>query len=698
MFFQKDLNVTSQEVNANFIDIYVNEGGENAWRFTGFYGEPSGERKHLSWDYMRSLHAKSGLPWLIAGDFNEIMFSHEKEGGNVRPQRCMQAFRDAVSDCSLQDLGFAGDPFTWRRGRIRERLDRVLATQSWIDLFPNHGVLHEDFGKSDHRPITVDTESRSIPHAPQRARPKFEARWLCEESVETIIQTAWDQAKQFHDWSLARKTEMVHNTLHSWDKTELRGPRHRLKQLQKELNAVLAGPLSEEALVQQRVVLDQIEDILEQEELYWVQRGRANWLRHGDQNTSFFHGFASQRKRKNFIKKLQRDNGVWEEDQDQLRTMASDYFSQLFTSGVYEADPYAIDKVKSRVDSTMNAALMAPYTREEVKKGLFNIGDLKAPGPDGLHAVFYKRFWHIIGEDLTDEVLAAISSKSIPEGWNDTTIVLIPKVENPETITQFRPISLCNVVYKVISKVVANRLKGLLPDIISPFQSAFVPGRLITDNFLVAYESYHTIKNKRIGKFGSCAVKLDMHKAYDRVEWCFLESIMIKLGFDPDWVELIMACVSSVRYKVRFNNGESELIIPTRGLRQGDPLSPYLFLLCAEGLTAMINAEEEEGNIIGVKVCRATPAISHLLFADDSLILMRADSRNASSLRHALDRYCQASGQLVSDAKSSIFFSPCTSVEVKEEICTTLNILTEAITDKYLGLPPIVGVDRTDCF
>ncbi|XP_071674470.1 uncharacterized protein [Lolium perenne] len=342
---------------------------------------------------------------------------------------------------------------------------------------------------------------------------------------------------------------MVHNTLHSWDKTELRGPRHRLKQLQKELNAVLAGPLSEEALVNQRVIQDQIEDILEQEELYWVQRGRANWLRHGDQNTSFFHGFASQRKRKNFIRKLQRDNGVWEEDQDQLRTMASDYFAQLFTSGVYEADPYVIDKVKLRVDSTMNAALMAPYTREEVKKGLFNIGDLKAPGPDGLHAVFYKRFWHIIGEDLTDEVLAAISSKSIPEGWNDTTIVLIPKVENPETITQFRPISLCNVVYKVISKVVANRLKGLLPDIISPFQSAFVPGRLITDNFLVAYESYHTIKNKRIGKFGSCAVKLDMHKAYDRVEWCFLESIMIKLGFNPDWVKLIMACVSSVRYK-----------------------------------------------------------------------------------------------------------------------------------------------------
>jgi hypothetical protein len=139
-----------------------------------------------------------------------------------------------------------------------------------------------------------------------------------------------------------------------------------------------------------------------------------------------------------------------------------------------------------------------------------------------LHAVFYKRFWHIISEDLIDEVLLAVNSKVIPKGWNNTTIVLIPKVECPEFITQFRPISLCNVVYKVISKLIAHRLKFLLPDIISITQSAFVPGHLITDNVLVAYESYHAIKNKKTEKFGTCAVKLDMHKAYDRVEWTFL--------------------------------------------------------------------------------------------------------------------------------------------------------------------------------
>ena len=151
-------------------------------------------------------------------------------------------------------------------------------------------------------------------------------------------------------------------------------------------------------------------------------------------------------------------------------------------------------------------------------------------------------------------------------------------------------------------------------------------------------------------------------------------------------------------YQVRCNGVLSDSIIRTRGLRQGDPLSPYLFLLCAEGLTSLLNYEEEQGNIIGVKVCREASAISHLLFADDSLILMRADAENANSMRRALDMYCAASGQLVSEAKSSIFFSPCTIVETREVVCTILNILTGAITDKYLGLPPIVGVDWTDCF
>ena len=169
----------------------------------------------------------------------------------------------------------------------------------------------------------------------------------------------------------------------------------------------------------------------------------------------------------------------------------------------------------------------------------------------------------MLGDDLVTEVLQAVNSCTIPSGWNNTTVVLIPKVENPETVAQFRPISLCNVVYKVISKMLANRLKLILPDIISEQQSAFVKGRLITDNILLAYECIHSIKRKT-GKSGLCAVKLDMHKAYDRVEWNYLERIMLKLGFHRQWVNLIMACVTSVSYNVRFNEMETESFVPTR--------------------------------------------------------------------------------------------------------------------------------------
>jgi hypothetical protein len=213
---------------------------------------------------------------------------------------------------------------------------------------------------------------------------------------------------------------------------------------------------------------------------------------------------------------------------------------------------------------------------------------------------------------------------------------------------------------------------------------------------LVAYECLHSIKKRRQGKKGTCAVKLDMHKAYDRVEWGFLEKIMLKMGFDRRWVKLIMKCVTTVRYRVRINSDESDIFSPSRGLRQGDPLSPYLFLLCAEGLTALLSKAEIEEELVGVKVCREAPSISNLLFADDSLILMQADVGNAGCLKRILDEYCGASGQLISVDKSSIFFSPNTRVEERASICTILDIMTEALTDKYLGLPAIVGADRSD--
>lgn len=228
-------------------------------------------------------------------------------------------------------------------------------------------------------------------------------------------------------------------------------------------------------------------------------------------------------------------------------------------------------------------------------------------------------------------------------------------------LKDFRPISLCNVLYKLISKVLANRLKKILPDIISPSQSAFVPGRLITDNVLLSYELIHYLNSKRKGKEGLAAIKLDMSKAYDRVEWVFLQNMLIRMGFDIRWVRLIMNCVTSVTYKIKVNGEYTPQILLQRGLRQGDPLSPYLFILCAEGLSAMLQKAEKEGKIEGIKICREAPRVNHLFFADDSLILMRARAVDAAVLKHILQVYEDASGQVINRDKSSIFFSPNTN-------------------------------------
>ena len=162
---------------------------------------------------------------------------------------------------------------------------------------------------------------------------------------------------------------------------------------------------------------------------------------------------------------------------------------------------------------------------------------------------------------------------------------------------KFRPISLCNILYKLISKVLANRLKSLLPVVVSETQSAFQSDKAISDNILVAFEILHHMKTKKYGRGGYMAMKLDTSKAYNRVEWTFLESIMLKMGFHEKWVGMVMATVKTVSYSILVNGEPRGNIQPTRGIRQGVPLSPYLFLLCSEGLNGLLKKAVNGGEI-----------------------------------------------------------------------------------------------------
>ncbi|XP_071676641.1 uncharacterized protein [Lolium perenne] len=293
--------------------------------------------------------------------------------------------------------------------------------------------------KSDHRSILLETERLAI--LSNASGPKrFEAKWLKEEGFRDVVANAWTQAAvDLPDGGVLERLAHMHASLHAWDSDILRQPKRRLKSAQRKLKRAMAGPLTAENEVIAKEQAALIELLLEHDEVHWMQRSRANWLQYGDRNTNFFHQYASARRKKNLIKKL-KNNNEWVEGTAAQKPIILDYFSNLFTSEVHHVDPEFFDKIQPKVTPLMNDGLLAPFTAEEVKKAAFAIGDLKAPGPDGLHAIFYKRFWSICGESITSEILQALNTGVIPAGWNDTMIVLIPKVDNPESVTQYRPV------------------------------------------------------------------------------------------------------------------------------------------------------------------------------------------------------------------------------------------------------------------
>ncbi|XP_027126082.2 uncharacterized protein [Coffea arabica] len=241
-------------------------------------------------------------------------------------------------------------------------------------------------------------------------------------------------------------------------------------------------------------------------------------------------------------------------------------------------------------------------------------------------------------------------------------------------------------------------MKQVLGKCISNTQSAFIPDRQILDNVILGHEYMHYLKNKRQGKESFMAIKLDMAKAYDRVEWHFLQAMMQKMGFCARWINWITSCLSSVTYSFNCNGESKGFVTPERGIRQGDPLSPYLFLICSEGFSNPLKKAEERKDLNGLRISRQGPLITHLFFADDSLIFCKANTRQATEIMKILRTYEKASGQLVNLDKSAIFFSKNVSRELRSEVCSSIGGMAEIKQGKYLGLSMVIARTNDQIF
>jgi exonuclease III len=369
------------------------------WRLTGLYGESKSGEKDKTWKLLRMLHGHSSLPWLCLGDFNEVLFPSEKQGGQAKSQACMEKFREALEFCGLDDLGYSGDPYTWRNNSldasmyIRERLDRAVASMDWRLHFPGYKVINGDPRHSDHRPIIVllepEIQQRSYSVAEQ---PKFEARWLEEGDCEDVVKNAWSLAILSGDSMVAEAIRCVGRDLHYWSKEVLGDLKNRIKKTKKDLARCRKENICQAQVDKEHLLKYKLSKLQDQKNIYWKQGAHAHWLKDGDQNTSFFHACASERKRTNLIKRLKNDSGGVVEGEEELKSFIANYYQTLFVSSAGVGEDELLTSVPTLVTTEMQAHLSKEFCLDDINEALNSIGDLKAPGPDSMPAIFYKRF------------------------------------------------------------------------------------------------------------------------------------------------------------------------------------------------------------------------------------------------------------------------------------------------------------------
>ncbi|XP_062020933.1 uncharacterized protein LOC133737384 [Rosa rugosa] len=619
----------------NHIDVEIGEkGSQDEFCFTGIYGFASNADRVRTWDLLCTLASQSTLPW------------------------------QALVDCALIDMKFVGSRFTWANRFTKERLDRACHTVEWRDKFPHSRVVTLPLSRSDHNPLLVEVNSTAVLNHRAPKHFRFEEMWSQHKDCPNLIQQGWMMPSTGDPMlQVGRKIRNTGKLLMKWHVGVFQQRHTEMRVVQNKLEQLMSKPYDPEQFEEQKALQFWLNELLSLNETYWRQRSRVQWLKEA--------------------------------------AVLTTHYEHIFKSEGYDplASNLILEAVQPRVTSQMNADLVAPYMDDEIKVALFQMHPSKSPGPDGMSPhFFFQKYWSIVHVDVCLAVRTVLETGQLPHESNFTHLVLIPKVKDPKTASDLRPIALCNVVYKITSKVLANRLKVILPQIISPLQSAFVPGRLISDNSSVATEITHFMKKLRTQAEGFFSLKLDISKAYDRLEWTFLEAILVRLGFCSKWVEVILSSLKSVSYSLIINGEPTSFITPTRGIRQGDPLSPYLFILCAEGFSSFITASVSQGILKGLLMNPSAPVIHHLLFSDDSLMFGEASEHECLSVKAILDIYGRASGQQINLQKSSVVFSSNVGMDSQHFLASILGVQRVSDHGQYLGLPLHVGRSKVAVF
>ncbi|XP_030479108.1 uncharacterized protein LOC115696343 [Cannabis sativa] len=448
-----------------------------------------------------------GGPWLILGNTNFVLSESERVGSKGRDQ-FIPVISNLVNSRGLISMAIQGDCLTWDNhhsgtNHVKSALDKGLANGVWISLFPKAALYSSQTSTSDHRPLCLlfggleDKIRRSF---------KFQEAWTRDERSRLVVDSAWKS--QFG------KIDTL------------------IRDLERRLDLIQMLPVGSRDWETERNLRSSLNEARVRKDLYWKKRVRVSWLKDGDKCSKFFFLTASIRGRRNAVECILNKDNMWISKRQEIGNEFMEFFQGIFTGSETGIEMNCIDLIHDRLSLEDQAELIRRPSCEKIKATLFFMSNNKAPRPDGMSVLFFKHYWESVENDFCEAVLDFFHSGRMHKGVNATNIVLNPKVQNPKRPSHFRPISLCNVVYKVISKIIANRIKPVLPRLICPTQAAFVPGRNIQDNNVIAQEIILSFNRKK-GREGLFAIKIDLMKAYDRMSWRFIDHIIDCFGGGP---------------------------------------------------------------------------------------------------------------------------------------------------------------------
>ncbi|GJU49824.1 hypothetical protein Tco_1219379, partial [Tanacetum coccineum] len=647
------------------------------------------QRRGLWNNLITHKHYVRNRPWCLLGDFNASLFLADSSVGSSYIDIAMREFKECVDEIEVVDVQNSGLQFTWNqkpRGGdgILKKLDRVLGNSELIDIFVGTHAIFQPYRTSDHSPAVL-----RIP-CNVKAKPKpFKFHNILSQHVrfKEVVKGVWDShISGFDMYKVVKKLKLLKQPFRKllYDHGNIH---QNVDLLRVELDRVQADldrdPSNVSLRDEEAAYVIAYNNALLLQERFLKQRAKVQWLKEGDNNSAFFHKAVKSRVSRSRIDVVSNSEGVLFENDQVPIAFTTHYEVFLGQPGVTQPlDTLGLFPTKL----TGNDALymVRNVSEVEVKDAMFSMGNEKSPGPDGYTAAFFKDAWDVVGNEVVAAVREFFSNGNLLKELNHTVIALIPKTKNPTRVTDYRPISCCNVLFKCISKIIANRIKESLKVLISPNQSAFVPGRSIADNVLLTQELMHNYHLDR--GVPRCAFKVDIQKAYDTVDWDFLKQVLLCFGFHVKMVDWIMECVSTTSFSISINGSLHGYFKGRRGLRQGDPLSPYLFTMVMEVLTLIFKRRVQDSDSFTFHRYCSDLELVNLCFADDLFLFAHGDVSSATVIMEALEEFKQVSGLVPSLPKSTAYFCNVLN-HIKLAILQILPFAEGHLPVKYLGVP-----------